>query len=113
MTQSNRVHIGKTVTDMRNRIVEVDGYAVPLTNREFDVWEMLVLMKDSVVSKDVLMFHLYGADEDSPHAKIIDVLVCKMRSKLTNATGGDSYVETVWGRGYVLRDPAPALAQAS
>jgi two-component system cell cycle response regulator CtrA len=33
------------------------------------------------------------------------VFVCKLRKKLAAATGGDNYIETVWGRGYVLRDP--------
>ncbi|HUZ33869.1 MAG TPA: helix-turn-helix domain-containing protein, partial [Xanthobacteraceae bacterium] len=42
---------------------------------------------------------------DEPELKIIDVFVCKLRKKLANATSGDNYIETVWGRGYVLRDP--------
>ncbi len=42
---------------------------------------------------------------DEPELKIIDVFVCKLRKKLASATGGDNYIETVWGRGYVLRDP--------
>jgi len=33
------------------------------------------------------------------------VFICKLRKKLTTALGGDNYIETVWGRGYVLRDP--------
>ncbi|MEO1612253.1 MAG: helix-turn-helix domain-containing protein, partial [Pseudomonadota bacterium] len=46
--------------------------------------------------------------------KIIDVFICKLRKKLAAATGGDNYIETVWGRGYVLRDPQPAsIATAS
>jgi two-component system cell cycle response regulator CtrA len=44
---------------------------------------------------------------DEPELKIIDVFVCKLRKKLAQATGGKHYIETVWGRGYVLRDPAP------
>ena len=39
--------------------------------------------------------------------KIIDVFICKLRKKLSEATGGDNHIETVWGRGYVLRDPEP------
>ncbi len=38
--------------------------------------------------------------------KIIDVFVCKLRKKLNAATGGENYIETVWGRGYTLRDPS-------
>jgi two-component system cell cycle response regulator CtrA len=45
---------------------------------------------------------------DEPELKIIDVFVCKLRKKLSSATGGSNYIETVWGRGYVLRDPAPS-----
>ena len=37
--------------------------------------------------------------------KIIDVFICKLRKKLAEATGGENHIETVWGRGYVLRDP--------
>ena len=48
--------------------------------------------------------HLYGGI-DEPELKIIDVFVCKLRKKLAVATGGDHYIETVWGRGYVLKDP--------
>jgi DNA-binding response OmpR family regulator len=44
---------------------------------------------------------------DEPELKIIDVFVCKLRKKLADATGGSHYIETVWGRGYVLRDPLP------
>ena len=47
--------------------------------------------------------HLYGG-MDEPELKIIDVFICKLRKKLGLACG-DSYIETVWGRGYVLRDP--------
>ena len=48
--------------------------------------------------------HLYGG-MDEPELKIIDVFICKLRKKLATATSGDNYIETVWGRGYVLRDP--------
>ncbi|MAB46471.1 MAG: DNA-binding response regulator, partial [Sphingomonadaceae bacterium] len=48
--------------------------------------------------------HLYGG-MDEPELKIIDVFICKLRKKLSHACGGENYIETVWGRGYVLRDP--------
>ena len=46
---------------------------------------------------------------DEPELKIIDVFICKLRKKLSEALAGENYIETVWGRGYVLREPA-ALA---
>jgi len=42
---------------------------------------------------------------DEPELKIIDVFICKLRKKLANASQGKNYIETVWGRGYVLREP--------
>ncbi|ASM72488.1 cell cycle response regulator CtrA [Pseudosulfitobacter pseudonitzschiae] len=46
---------------------------------------------------------------DEPELKIIDVFICKLRKKLSTATGGQNYIETVWGRGYVLCDPEPGV----
>ena len=43
---------------------------------------------------------------DEPEGKIIDVFTCKLRKKLANASNGKNYIETVWGRGYVLREPS-------
>jgi two-component system cell cycle response regulator CtrA len=48
--------------------------------------------------------HLYGG-MDEPELKIIDVFICKLRKKLADASGSKDYIETVWGRGYVLREP--------
>ena len=55
------------------------------------------------ISKEMLLNHLYSG-MDEPELKIIDVLICKLRKKLANASGGKNYIETIWGRGYVVRD---------
>ena len=73
---------------------------------------MLSVRKGSALSKEMLLNHLYGGT-DEPKQKIIDVFVCKLRKKLAQATRGEHYIETVWGRGYVLRDPAPAAVAIS
>ena len=69
--------------------------------------ELLSLRKGTTLTKEMFLNHLYGG-MDEPELKIIDVFICKLRKKLIEATGGESYIETVWGRGYVLRDPAPS-----
>ena len=68
------------------------------------MFELLSLRKGTTLTKEMFLNHLYGG-MDEPELKIIDVFVCKLRKKLSSATGGDNYIETVWGRGYVLRDP--------
>jgi two-component system cell cycle response regulator CtrA len=42
---------------------------------------------------------------DGPELKIIDVFICEPRKKLANASDGRDFIETVWGPGYVLREP--------
>lgn len=71
--------------------------------------ELLSVRKGTALTKQMLLDHLYGG-RDEPEQEIIDVFVCKLRKKLVQATGGEHYIETLWGRGYVLRDPAPAAA---
>jgi two-component system, cell cycle response regulator CtrA len=62
------------------------------------------LRKGTTLTKEMFLNHLYGG-MDEPELKIIDVFICKLRKKLSMACGGENYIETVWGRGYVLRDP--------
>ena len=89
------------------KTVEVDGARVHLTGKEYAMLELLSLRKGTTLSKEMFLNHLYGG-MDEPELKIIDVFICKLREKLSQATGEDNHIETVWGRGYVLRDPEPA-----
>ena len=75
-----------------------------LTGKEYGILELLSLRKGTTLTKEMFLNHLYGG-MDEPELKIIDVFVCKLRKKLAQATGGKHYIDTVWGRGYVLRDP--------
>ena len=83
-----------------------------LTGKEYQMLELLSLRKGTTLTKEMFLNHLYGG-MDEPELKIIDVFICKLRKKLAQATGGDNYIETVWGRGYVLRDPEPAYRARS
>jgi len=93
------------------RTVEVDGKPVHLTGKEYGILEFLSLRKGTTLTKEMFLNHLYGGT-DEPELKIIDVFVCKLRKKLMAATGGSNYIETVWGCGYVLRDPPESSAAA-
>ena len=86
------------------RTVEINNQPIHLTGKEYGILELLSLRKGTTLTKEMFLNHLYGG-MDEPELKIIDVFICKLRKKLSNATGGDNYIETVWGRGYVLRDP--------
>ncbi|MBO9435110.1 response regulator transcription factor [Ruegeria sp. R13_0] len=98
------IHTGRVAVNLDAKTVEVDGQTVHLTGKEYQMLELLSLRKGTTLTKEMFLNHLYGG-MDEPELKIIDVFICKLRKKLSNATGGDNYIETVWGRGYVLRDP--------
>jgi two-component system cell cycle response regulator CtrA len=96
---------GKFSVNLDTKTVEVEGKPVHLTGKEYQMLELLSLRKGTTLTKEMFLNHLYGG-MDEPELKIIDVFICKLRKKLSEATGGENYIETVWGRGYVLRDPA-------
>ena len=98
------IKTGKLTVNLDTRTVEVEGQPLHLTGKEYGILELLSLRKGTTLTKEMFLNHLYGG-MDEPELKIIDVFVCKLRKKLAAATGGDNYIETVWGRGYVLRDP--------
>ena len=97
--------------NLDTKAVEVNGQRVHLTSKEYEMLELLWLRKGTTLTKEMFLNHLYGGMGE-PELKIIDVFICKLRKKLQAATGGQSYIETVWGRGYVLRDPAGAHVAA-
>ena len=101
------IRTGKLAVNLDAKTVEVDGARVHLTGKEYAMLELLSLRKGTTLTKEMFLNHLYGG-MDEPELKIIDVFICKLRKKLSLACGGDNYIETVWGRGYVLRDPDEA-----
>lgn len=105
------ISAGRLAVNLDTRTVEVDGQPVHLTGKEYAILELLALRKGTTLTKEMFLNHLYGGI-DEPELKIIDVFVCKLRKKLSVATSGESYIETVWGRGYVLREPTPAQDDA-
>ena len=99
------IETGDLVVNLDSGTVKVSGTPVYLTGKEYQVLELLSLRKGTSVTKEMFLTNLYGG-MDEPEIKIIDVFICKLRKKLAYASGGKDYIETIWGRGYVLRQPA-------
>ena len=93
----------KVCINLDSRNVEVEDKILHLTSKEYAILELLAMRKGTVLTKEMFLNHLYGG-MDEPELKIIDVFVCKLRRKLYEASGGRNYIETVWGRGYMLRE---------
>ena len=105
------INTGKLTVNLDTKTVEVQGSRVHLTGKEYQMLELLSLRKGTTLTKEMFLNHLYGG-MDEPELKIIDVFICKLRKKLAAAADGKHHIETVWGRGYVLRDPHEAAAAA-
>jgi two-component system cell cycle response regulator CtrA len=104
------IRTGEICVNLDGKTVEVGGERVHLTGKEYQMLELLSLRKGTTLTKEMFLNHLYGG-MDEPEVKIIDVFICKLRKKL-NQFAKDDYIETVWGRGYMLRDPLPERAVA-
>lgn len=92
---------GDLEVDLEQNVVKVCGREIHLTGKEFKILELLSLRKNVTLTKDMILNHLYGG-MDEPELKIIDVFICKLRKKLA---ASDARLDTIWGRGYALRDP--------
>jgi two-component system cell cycle response regulator CtrA len=101
------IKTGDILVNLDAKTVEVGGARVHLTGKEYQMLELLSLRKGTTLTKEMFLNHLYGG-MDEPELKIIDVFICKLRKKLAAAAHGKHHIETVWGRGYVLRDPQEA-----
>jgi two-component system cell cycle response regulator CtrA len=99
------IQTGDLIVNLNNRTVQVNGASVYLTTKEYKMLELLTLRKGSTITKEMFLNHLYGG-VDEPESKIVDVFMCKLRKKLATVSGGNEFIETVWARGYMLREPA-------
>jgi two-component system, cell cycle response regulator CtrA len=97
------VTVGDISLNIDARTVQVNGARVHLTGKEYQMLELLALRRGKTLHKDVFLTNLYGG-MDEPGGKIIDVFICKLRQKLATASARP-HIETVWGGGYVMRDP--------
>jgi two-component system cell cycle response regulator CtrA len=104
MKSQSVITTGKLTVNLDSKTVEAGGSRVHLTGKEYQMLELLSLRKGATLTKEMFLNHLYGG-MDEPEGKIIDVFICRLRKKLAVMCNGEHHIETVWGRGYVLRDP--------
>jgi two-component system cell cycle response regulator CtrA len=104
------IETGDISVNLDTRSAAVAGVPIHLTPSEYKVLELLSLRKNTVLTKEMCLNHLYNGLRE-PEVKIIDVFICKLRKKLAEAAGAGNHIETVWGGGYMLRDrPVRAAA---
>ena len=103
---------GRLAVDQEQRLIRIDGHPIAITEMEYRVLELLAYARNNVVTRNMLLKHLYRRADDQPQPKIIDVFISKLRKKLRMASGGAEFIETIPQRGWILRDITPANAAA-
>jgi two-component system cell cycle response regulator CtrA len=106
------IQCGDLTIRVEAKQAEINGKVVNLTGKEYQMLDLLATRQGNTITKEMFLNHLYGG-MDEPEMKIIDVFICKLRKKLADASGGKNYIETIWGRGYVLREQPIATKLAS
>ena len=95
---------GRLAVDPVQRLIRIDGHPIGITEMEYRVLELLAFARNNVVTRQMLLKHLYRRNDDQPQPKIIDVFISKLRKKLRSAAGGAEFIETIPQRGWILRD---------
>ena len=98
------VNVGEMTLNLGTKVVKIGNKTLNLTGKEYALLELLALRKGMIVSKEQFLNHLYGGTDEEPEMKIIDVFLCRIRTKIKRLSGGKDYVQTVWGRGYILQE---------
>jgi len=100
-TGTGVVEHGQLRVDLPGRRVQVDGVPVALTGKEFDILACLAIEPGRVVSREEIFDRAWDEHWYGP-TKVLDVHIAALRRKL----GDQGLIETVYGRGFRLAEPA-------
>ncbi len=99
--QPTRLAVGDLVLDLITRRVERAGTVIELRPREFALLEYLMRNVGRVVSKTMIMEHVWNYSFD-PRTNVVDVLVFRLREKIDREFE-PKLIQTVRGIGYVMK----------
>ncbi len=102
---------GNVAVNLDSKSVRVQGVDVCVTPKEYALLELLSLRKGDVVTRDVILRHLYTEDTH-PQSRTLDVFMVRLRKKIAGAGDGTHPIVTVRGEGFVLREVSPEGADA-
>jgi DNA-binding response OmpR family regulator len=100
-TAPTHLSVGDLSVDLLSREVRRGDRKVELQSREFALLELLMRNAGNVLSKTLIMEHVWDYDFD-PQTNIVDVLVCRLRNKIDKSSDS-KMIRTLRGVGYVLQ----------
>ena len=89
------------VINKQSRVVKQGDNEINLTNKEYELLQILIDNKDKVVTRDEMLENIWGYDYE-PETNVIDVYVRYLRAKL-NPKDKEKYIQTVRSVGYIMR----------
>ncbi len=101
--QATRLAVGGLSLDLFTRKVMRGNTEILLQPREFALLEYLLRQPGRVVSKTMILEHVWELDFD-PQTNVVDVLVCRLRNKV-DRDFEPKLIHTIRGVGYVLKLP--------
>ena len=89
------------VINKHSRIVKQGDNEINLTNKEYELLQILIDNKDKVVTRDEMLENIWGYEYE-PETNVIDVYIRYLRAKL-NSNDKEKYIQTVRSVGYIMR----------
>ncbi len=102
--KNRSIEIGGLSMDLENRMIRINGRAISLTAKEFDVLELLSRNPGKVYSRTDLLNLIWGRDYPGDE-RTVDVHIRRLREKIEDIPGTPRYVHTKWGVGYYFQAP--------
>lgn len=100
--QNDPLRVGDLELDSKSCRAERGGKRIPLTRREFELLEYLMRNKGRVLTRGMIMEHVWDINAD-PFSNTIETHILNLRKKV-EARGRDKLIHTVSGRGYKIDD---------
>jgi len=99
---ATKLNVGALSMDILNREVIRNDKTINLQPREFALLEYLMRSKGRVLSKTLIMEHVYDYNFD-PQTNVVDVLICRLRNKI-DKNFENKMIHTIRGVGYVFKE---------
>lgn len=100
----NEFKHGRLITYPDGRDPEIDGVRIKLTHIEYIILDSISRRAGTIISREKLYELIYADSDKQPYDKVLDVHIYNLRSKLKQASGGTSFIETLPHRGYKLAE---------
>jgi two-component system, OmpR family, response regulator len=103
VSEPNSLSVGELTINLLTRQAVRAGNKIDLQPREFALLEYLMRNSGRVVSKTMIMEHVWDYNFD-PHTNVVEACMCRLRDKIDKSCGAEKLIHTIRGVGYVIRE---------